>query len=623
VVRLSDRVAAAVGRRLDRRGFLARAALGGTALAVAPVAYSLRPGDAYSAICRCNGVRCQCGSTCCDGYTEFCCTVFGSNRCPPGSVIAGWWKADGSPFCGGGPRYYMDCNAPCGDCGCGGSGLCSGGCSGTGCGCAFGDCDHRRIGCVQFRYGQCNQHVACVGPITCRLVTCVPPWEIEPTCTTTVAVDQGTRLHNAPCLQGGRGSIDLIDVDRHRVRVSGWAVDSDSAVSLTVQCWVDGSLVVEVPGNLERPDLAPVFPGLGTAHGFDAAFDLSPGFHTVSVQAFAPDAAIDRFDVGTRVIGIGVPFGAVDVVGQVPGGVRVAGWVIDPDADVPPPVHLYVDDKLTLDVVADLPRPDVAAVYSRAGVAHGFDVVVPVGPGDHRVCAYAIDTNGDRPGDGVLNRLLACRSVTVSTRAIGNVDVAETAPGGIRVAGWALDPETAEPLAIHVYIDGALAGVTRADVDRPDIAALAPAWGPARGYDVVVPAIPGRREVCVYAIDAGSGGAANPSLGCRSLAVSSAPFGRLEVVQRDGDAVRVRGWAIDPATGDPIDVHVQVDGVTVATARADARRPDVAATYRSYGADHGFEIVAPAPAPFGRRQVCVFAIGTAAGNNSMFGCDFA
>jgi hypothetical protein len=620
-MRLTDRVASAVSRRLDRRGFLARAALGGTALAVAPVAYSLRPGDAYSAICRCNGVRCPCGSTCCDGYTEFCCTVFGANRCPPNSVIAGWWKADGSPFCGGGARYYMDCNAGCGDCGCGGSGLCSGSCSGTGCGCAFGDCGHRRVGCVQFRYGQCNQQVACVGPITCRLVSCVPPWEIEPTCTTTVAVDEGTRLHNAPCLQGGRGSIDVLEVERRQVRIAGWAIDSDSSVSLRVQAWVNGAVVGEALADRSRPDLGPVFPGLGTDHGFDFSFELPPGVHNVSIQAFAPDSPIDRFDVGTRVVGIGVPFGAVDVVGQVPGGVRVAGWVIDPDSDIAPPVHIYIGDQFVTNAVADRLRPDVTSAFPRSGTARGFDVIVPAPLGTHRICAYAINTTGSTPGDPSLNRLLGCRTATVNARAIGTVDIVESAPGGIRVAGWAIDPETAEALDIHVYVDGALAGVTKTDKPRADIQAYLPAWGPAKGFDFVVPALPGQRDVCVYAMDAGSGGAGNPVLGCRRIGVRSAPFGRLEVVARDGDLARVRGWAIDPTTSDPIAVHVEVGGQIVGVTRADIFRPDVGALNGPYGSAHGFEIAVPVGP--NRRQVCVHAIGVDAGNNSMFGCDFA
>ena len=91
-VAIVDRLARVLERRLDRRGFLARTALGGAALSVAPVDFTLRPIDAYAAICLCNGFNCDCGAACCDGYTEFCCTLYGLNRCPPGSVVAGWWK---------------------------------------------------------------------------------------------------------------------------------------------------------------------------------------------------------------------------------------------------------------------------------------------------------------------------------------------------------------------------------------------------------------------------------------------------------------------------------------------------------------------------------------------------
>ena len=32
-----------------------------------------------------------------------------------------------------------------------------------------------------------QRHMSCIGPITCRVVTCVPPWEWDSSCTTTVA----------------------------------------------------------------------------------------------------------------------------------------------------------------------------------------------------------------------------------------------------------------------------------------------------------------------------------------------------------------------------------------------------------------------------------------------------
>jgi hypothetical protein len=197
-----SRATDAVANRLDRRSFLARSALVGSALVTAPGDLLLRPKTAYAAICSCQGQSCSCGSLCCDGYTEFCCALTGVNGCPTGSLTGGWWKADGSSFCGGRARYYMDCHKPCGSCTCGGSGVCSGACNGTPCGCGRGRCDHRKAGCTSFRYGNCSNHVACIGPIQCRVVTCTEPWKIEPTCSSSaVRTDNNTRTHNRPCLQ--------------------------------------------------------------------------------------------------------------------------------------------------------------------------------------------------------------------------------------------------------------------------------------------------------------------------------------------------------------------------------------------------------------------------------------
>jgi hypothetical protein len=96
----------------------------------------------------------------------------------------------------------MDCHKPCGTCSCSGSGVCSGSCNGTSCGCGLGRCDHRKAGCTSFRYGNCNNGTACIGPIQCRLVTCTAPWLIEPTCSSTsVRTDNNTAFHNRPCLQ--------------------------------------------------------------------------------------------------------------------------------------------------------------------------------------------------------------------------------------------------------------------------------------------------------------------------------------------------------------------------------------------------------------------------------------
>ncbi len=165
----------------------------------------LRPGTAYGLVCNCGNSNCGCGSTCCAGFTEFCCSVNGGyNYCPTNTVMGGWWKADNSTYCGG-PRYYMDCNATC-QCstGCGnGWGFCEPGCDGVTCGCGPNGCNSYVTGCFQFRYGQCNQQIDCIGRIVCRVVACVPPWEIDPTCTTTNAQDNSTAEQNERVLDPG------------------------------------------------------------------------------------------------------------------------------------------------------------------------------------------------------------------------------------------------------------------------------------------------------------------------------------------------------------------------------------------------------------------------------------
>lgn len=207
-VRLVEAASRALGSSTSRRGFLRRVAIAGSALVAAPATYVLRPGTAYSALIvtpsdcpRSTPCGDRVTGCCIDGWTDFCCNLHGVNTCPPGTLIAGWWRAEGNTYCDGNSRYYMDCNsADCGDCSCGASGTCSPSCVDCDCRCNGDDCRNRKVCCTRFRYGQCNNQEPCIGPIVCRVVTCVPPWEWDSTCTRTDAVSQSTYVHNAPCL---------------------------------------------------------------------------------------------------------------------------------------------------------------------------------------------------------------------------------------------------------------------------------------------------------------------------------------------------------------------------------------------------------------------------------------
>ncbi len=180
--------------RSSRRGFLVGTAMTGSALAAAGVRFATRPGTAYAAV---TGSDCAPGSLCQDGFTEFCCAINdGVNACPPNSFAGGWWRADFSSFCNG-TRYYIDCMQHC--CGpeftSGGTRWCSG-CVGCQCG---GGCNNRKVYCNYFRYGQCHQEVGITGPIACRVVTCVPPYLTDLSCTAASAVDNATSEHNTAC----------------------------------------------------------------------------------------------------------------------------------------------------------------------------------------------------------------------------------------------------------------------------------------------------------------------------------------------------------------------------------------------------------------------------------------
>ncbi|MPZ72109.1 MAG: hypothetical protein GEU74_02570 [Nitriliruptorales bacterium] len=182
-VRAVERAAALLeGPSSTRRLFLYRIAVVGSALALNPWRYVLRPTPAYASVC---GSANTCGA----GWSVFCCTINnGANICPGYSYVAGWWKVDNSAFCLGSPRYYIDCNRKPGR-------SCSCRCNNTG-------CDRRRVCCNVFRYGQCNTHIRGVTEVVCRLITCTPPWKWDPACGRTVRVSESTRSHSSRCLPG-------------------------------------------------------------------------------------------------------------------------------------------------------------------------------------------------------------------------------------------------------------------------------------------------------------------------------------------------------------------------------------------------------------------------------------
>jgi hypothetical protein len=204
-------------------------------------------------------------------------------------------------------------------------------------------------------------------------------------------------------------------------------------------------------------------------------------------------------------------------------------------------------------------------------------------------------------------------------------DVVRGVPGGVQVAGWAVDPDTASPIEIHAYVDGTGTPFT-ADVPRPDVGGAFPGYGDRHGFSRTISTGPGSHQVCLYAIDVGVGD--NVSLGCRDVVVPGGlPFGSIDTAEGkpagflpeglSGGYV-IEGWAIDPEIAGPITVIVHVDDHLNRVVAADTPRPDVAAAFPDYGPNHGF-IAYNALDP-GTYELCVQTHSGAGLHYNFIGC---
>jgi hypothetical protein len=130
------------------------------------------------------------------------------------------------------------------------------------------------------------------------------------------------------------------------------------------------------------------------------------------------------------------------------------------------------------------------------------------------VCAKAVNL-----GLGA-DTVVGCKAYTVTLNPYGALDLVSVTPTGLlTVSGWAVDPDTADPISVTIQRDDAATPGTEyvttvtASNDRSDIApAHFPGYGSLHGYFVTIPAGLGLQTVCVSAINTGPG--TNTALNC-------------------------------------------------------------------------------------------------------------
>jgi hypothetical protein len=415
-----------------------------------------------------------------------------------------------------------------------------------------------------------------------------------------------------------RGGINSLVLNAGTARLVGWAIDDDLPTApVSVQVNVDGAPASTSVANVPRADIGGANPGAGNNHGFDMSLPLAVGRHDVCVYVIDPGPGATNTKLECAPVTLATdPVGNVDKIVGGATSVTVAGWAVDTDTPTPIDVQVTVDGAAAATLHASGRRTDVGVLYPGTGYAHGFTASVPVAPGDHDVCINALNVGAGSDSQ------LGCAHVSVGVPPIGGINALTSVIGlQSRITGWAIDPDTTDPISVHVYVNGQVAGGLRADVNRADVGQLYPASGPTHGFDGVFALRPGANQVCVYAINVAAG--ANRSLGCKSLTLPSTaanPVGGALTVRVGSRSVTPYGWTADPdVPTTAIRTHVYVDGRPIQALTAGVARADVARIFPFYGAAHGYQTTLSVTP--GRHSVCVYAINQGPGTaNTTLGC---
>lgn len=191
------------------------------------------------------------------------------------------------------------------------------------------------------------------------------------------------------------GRVDAIrPATIHSYTVAGWTYDpTDTAATATVQIIVDRR-IFNFMARQPRADVQQAYHLSSANHGFVGQVSVPGGTHRICVYGVGINRDRTLLKCTTVMVPT-IPNGRVDTIRNNGGGYfRLTGWEYDPDRDAGPGrVHVYVD-KVGYAFNAAAARPDVQAHYKLAGDQVGFNVLVPVRPGTHQICAYAINVAG-------------------------------------------------------------------------------------------------------------------------------------------------------------------------------------------------------------------------------------
>ncbi len=194
-----------------------------------------------------------------------------------------------------------------------------------------------------------------------------------------------------------KGQVKEVSVVGQQVGLWGWVVDPDARtqpVSVIVQL---DSNWYEWRADQPNPTAESLYPGSGPNHGWGGRVDASPGVHWLCVY-FRNLAAGADVNAGCQQVTVPQPV-VVDqspksrMMGAwaVPGGIELWGYAVDPDSVATRTTVVVQAGNTWLALTADAAYPPGAEVHPGADGYHGYHAIVPMPPGRHWVCAYAIN----------------------------------------------------------------------------------------------------------------------------------------------------------------------------------------------------------------------------------------
>ncbi|MFZ6992269.1 hypothetical protein ACO0E1_10270 [Curtobacterium sp. RRHDQ66] len=300
--------------------------------------------------------------------------------------------------------------------------------------------------------------------------------------------------------------------------VRGWAIDPDTAKSVRVDAYVDGTRVKGRRADIAKASLATAFPGYGANHQFSMTITgLAPSVpHELCI------AAVDEvgghpatWTCRTVAQPTGAPNMSIDQAKATSlGTVTMRGWAIDPDVVDPVDVSFTIDGKSAGSTTAKTAKASLATAFPGYGANHQFTkTITDVGPGKHTVCTTVQNVGG---GSDTTD----CRSVSMLTGSpTFFVDEASSrSAGSITLRGWAIDPDTADPVRIDTYVDDVGASSIQAAGAK---ASLVDSFGAGYGANhqfsqTLTGFTAGKHQVCMYAINVGAG---SNTIACSTVTV--------------------------------------------------------------------------------------------------------